>query len=169
MVATDTKPPNDPVMSRRAVAAVHPDRGVGDEALFIWLNSVREMMLAGCVALGVRRAAPASYQPPPPSGATDRINVAPGVPFESITRRARIKASEVETPYSTLLRLTLGAVDRATPNGRPLLGATYKQLSYAAHLLRIDDAERSRWYEVAKEVGLTSDHASEIISKLKGS
>ena len=90
--------------------------------------------------------------------------MSPGVPFESITQRAWAKASEVEEPYRTLLRLTLGAVDK----GRPLKGATYKQLTYAGRLHGLDLAERNRWYRIAEEVGLTSEHTSRIIERLKG-
>jgi hypothetical protein len=83
---------------------------------------------------------------------------------ERHARRAWAKASEVEEPYRTLLRLTLGAVDK----GRPLKGATYKQLAYAGRLHGLDLAERNRWYRIAEEVGLTSEHTSRIIERLKG-
>lgn len=46
-------------------------------------------------------------------------------------------------------------------------GATYKQLAYIGHLIGMDTEERSRWYEVARQVPLSRSHAGHIIEEIE--
>lgn len=48
-------------------------------------------------------------------------------------------------------------------------GATYKQLAYIGHLVGMDTEERSRWYEVAREIPLSYSHAGHIIEEIEDS
>lgn len=55
------------------------------------------------------------------------------------------------------------------PHPTVAIGATYKQLAYIGHLMGMGTEERSRWYEVAREIPLSHSHAGHIIEEIEDS
>jgi hypothetical protein len=98
--------------------------------------------------------------------------------FERITDYSAEAAEQLRITYpkdsgrdavTELLEL-LGDIETPTEvNASMKQGATYKQLAYIGHLAKLDSAApdaRQRWYDEARDIGLTKRHAGHIIARL---
>lgn len=47
------------------------------------------------------------------------------------------------------------------------VGASYKQLAMIGHMVGMDGAERSAWYDAAAFIGLTQRHVGHIITRIQ--
>lgn len=165
---TLTVPPTDKTMWRKLLAAAHPDRG-GDHELFIWAQELREYVAGDAI------------EPPRTPRYTPMREYGPDcIPFDpslgyaddfiDLTHRALSIGRRVVDPYHSVLMLLLdcGVTDHGRRAERQMRGASYKQLARIAHTVEMSKAERVRWYEVARAVPLSDQHAHHIISRLKG-
>lgn len=89
----------------------------------------------------------------------------PAENFERATQRALEMAKELsEIHASVLVRLSDLKPNRY--GGQESEGATYKQLGFIAHRVGMDAEQRSEWYRIAREVPLSTRHASHIAGRL---
>ena len=160
--------PDDRTLWKRLLARVHPDAG-GDKDLFTWATKVRESL---CVCTlkeeACSKVGSTTYTP-------ERI------PFDSdlgyvdehvmLTLRALSIGKREEPLYARILRLLLDCPSQA--HGRVALrqcrGASFKQLGYISHLAGLSKEQRGIWYEIARSVPLSEQHAHHLIGKLKES
>jgi hypothetical protein len=164
-------------MWRRLLAICHPDRGAGDDALFVWVTALREHVVGD--AIEDARTAYQRRQPPPhPSGASshsERLDYSSAfdkaADFRDLTAQAVALAESgaVGEPYAQLLRLLSGCYPA---QDGPLMraqhqGASYKALAYAAHLAGMSTSERVRWYRICEQIPLSQRHASHLIGQLQ--
>jgi len=161
MTRTQTLPPTNKVMWRKAKARVHPDAG-GDHELFIWLGSVEEL-----VCSGDERSRPeprSSYQ----AGRDERARVpyTPDTDFQEATRTA-LRMGSLGMPYGRLLSLLADCRPLEHLAHEQNRGVSYKRLAAIAHLWGMTKAERIGWYRVAQDVPLSDRHAGHILGRLK--
>jgi hypothetical protein len=165
---------DDRRMWRRVLAKVHPDAG-GDDETFVWLQNVRES-ICSC---GNRKSAPQPSRRRERSTthsteqASERIPYDPSLgyvaEFVTLTMRALSVGLYVEEPYRLVLALLIDCA--ATGHGRPAerqcRGASYNQLAAIAHRFGMTKVERCRWYEVARSIPLSDQHAHHLLSRLQ--
>lgn len=65
-----------------------------------------------------------------------------------------------------LLTLLTGAVYQGDKQSRD--GASYKSLSYVAHLYGLSDGERRLWYQAGESIPLSQGHVSYLINNVQG-
>jgi hypothetical protein len=158
MSRTQTPAPEDPKMWRRLVARAHPDAG-GDGELFVWANSVREVICSGELRAG-------TWTSPAPADDVPRIPYPTGADFGEITRRALERAG-VEDVYGRVLSLLADCEPLEHLAYEQDRGASYKRLAAIAHAWGMTKAERVGWYRVAEDLSLSDRHAGHILAKLK--
>lgn len=166
---------------RKALARVHPDAG-GSEALFVWLQGVREALAgdAPCTrclnpANPTRGAHRGSQEPhrtgpePEPSEAAPRIPFDDTVDFDERTAVILHFARDYPEPFASVLALVgdCYGTDHGRAYAQQYKGATYKQLAAIAHTAGMSKDERVRWYRVAEEMGISQRHAHHILTELK--
>ncbi len=93
-----------------------------------------------------------------------RVDYPDGADFSLSTARALNLAGEVGPPYARLLRLLSDCFPSENPAEN--VGASYKQLAYAAHLAGLSKPERTRFYEIARELPMSGAHVGHIIERL---
>ena len=167
MTHTPTLPLDDRRMWRKAVAALHPDRG-GDHETCVWIQAVRDVVCNLNLRAGANPEA-ADYPPRRRKASTydepARVPFAHGCDFAALTGRAlRYEAGEY-SPILALLRDCWPLEHLAHEQER---GASYKRLALVAHLVGMSKPERVRWYRVAEEIPLSDRHAGHLITRLKG-
>jgi hypothetical protein len=168
MARTNTPPPADRGMWRRALARCHPDAG-GAVDLFVWACGVREF---------VRREdrSPLRNDSTPRAYAT--VEYATRVPYDAalgfvdefvtLTMRALSVGQHAEEPYRSVLALLIDcpADDHGRAAAKQERGASYRQLGRIAHDAGMTEGERMRWYDLARSIPLSERHASHIIGRL---
>jgi hypothetical protein len=162
---------------RRLKAAVHPDRDAGDHELYVFLTALEEHVArcqrscGGNSALAFTNAGEAYYSSAERSGSAR-------VPYDeqlgyadehvTLTLRAISVAQRVEEPYREVLMLLIDcpSYEHGRAAMQQMRGASYKQLGYMGRLVGMNEAQRSRLYELARTIPLSQTHAHHIIERL---
>lgn len=166
MTHTPTLPLDDRKMWRKAIAALHPDRG-GDHETCVWIQAVRDVVCNSSLRAGSnpesanypsRRWEASSYEEPA------RVPFGPGCDFAALTGRALRHEAGEYSPILALLRdcwpLELLAYEQER-------GASYKRLAAIGHAWKMTKPERGRWYRIAEAIPLADRHAAHILSRSK--
>ena len=172
MTRTPTLPLDDKRMWRTVLTRLHPDAGGSHEA-FIFGQAVRDEVCGGTL-----RAAPEPTPRPRPYSSTaeesQRVPYDPALgyvdEFVALTWRALSIGKRAEEPHKSVLihLIDREAVEHGRRAERQCRGATYKQLAAIGHRFGMSKAERCRWYEIARSIPLSEQHASHILSKPRG-
>ncbi len=146
MTRTPTLPADDPKMWRRLIARTHPDAG-GSHELFVWTGNLKEFV---CSGLPPEAPTPIRSEPTRETE-PERIPFPPGADFETLTRRAVMRAEVEPLLYRSLLRLLRNCEPLAGFKDKQRRGASCKQLAPVAYQAGITKVERVQWYRVAEE------------------
>lgn len=155
-------------MWRRLVARCHPDQG-GDHDLFVWAQNVREHVASDAIEPPISRPRQPRYTPPDSVDRVDYPSDIGGREFQETTRKIVALAPTLQEPYRSLL-LLLSDCETAMSTTLRLeeqRGASYKRLAAIGHIVGMDKAMRSEWYEIARRVPLSDRHARHILWKLR--
>ena len=168
MPRTPTLPPTDAGMWRKLLALCHPD-GHGDHETFVWASALREHV-AGDGAVELLRETPRYSRH---RGGPERIPFDPDLgfvdEFVDLTHRAlRIGKLAGEPHKSVLIHLIdCGTTDHGPRAERQCRGASYRQLAAIGHRFGMPKAVRRRWYDVARAIPLSEQHAHHILGRLQ--
>lgn len=167
MTTTPTVPLDDRRMWRRAIAALHPDRG-GDHEACVWIQAVREHVCGGHATDGARtgRQEAERRHGSSSSGEADRVPYPPSTDFAEATRRALARA-EIGDDYGLLLATLRSCFSKAEMRHEQERGASYRRLAAIGHMSGFDARRRGEWYEVARSIPLSDRHAGHILGALK--
>jgi hypothetical protein len=154
-------------MWRRAIAALHPDRG-GDHESCVWIQAVRDAVCGGYVEVEpeaeprprTRRHEAASTDDKP------RVPYPVGTDFEKVTRTA-LGMGATGMPYGRVLSLLADCRPLEHMAHEQARGASYKHLAAIGHAWGMTKRERVDWYRVAEDIPLSDRHAGHILSRLK--
>src|SRR5215207_5291584 len=139
-------------MWRRLLRHVHPDQG-GDHDLFIWTNSIMELVAGDGLEPLPREA---KRDPPRHPSTGERLDYMEAFnradSFDGLTRAAVMYAEELPEPYASLLRM-LRDCQEVGPDDIALhrqqnQGATYRTLAAIGHRAKMSGEERTRWYRI---------------------
>ena len=153
---------------RRLLATVHPDREDGAHELFVFLSALREHV-EECGGGSVSKLHSSRRR----EADGDRLLYDSSLgyvdEFVTLTLRALSVGQHVEEPYRWVLGhlIDCDATDHGRKAERQCRGASYKQLAAIGHKFGMSRAERCRWYEVARSIPLSDQHAHHILSKLQ--
>jgi len=158
------------------MATVHPDRDGGDAELFVFLAALREHVeecAGGSVAELHSSRCRKRGRDHGRDHDSDRIHYDAQLgyvdEFVMLTMRAISVGQHVEEPFRSILALLIdcGATDHGRRAARQCRGASYKQLAAIGHRFGMSKAERQRWYEVARSIPLSDQHAHHLLGKLQ--
>lgn len=85
--------------------------------------------------------------------------------FEQATNKALEMSKELSEIHASVLR-RLSDLKPNLYGGQEKEGASYRQLGFIAHRVGMDSEQRSEWYRIAKEIPLSTRHASHIAGKI---
>src|SRR5215212_9876955 len=158
-------PALDKTMWRKLFARCHPDAG-GDHELFVFLSALREHV-EGCESGSVVQIHPSSRRREEPKRIPFDSSLGYVDEFVTLTMRALSMGQHVEEPYRSVLALLIDcdATDHGRRGERQCRGASYKQLAAIGHKFGMTKPQRCRWYEVARSIPLSDQHAHHILSK----
>lgn len=86
--------------------------------------------------------------------------------YNRATRHAVDLSQQTREPFSGLLALLEDAEAPANMTQEFQSGATYRQLAALAHRVDMSKADRQHWYELARNIPLSSAHVGHIIKRL---
>ena len=158
-----TPAPTDRGMWKKLLRRCHPDGG-GDGDLFVWVRALQEHVSCGCGEPRPRIETTTGERVPYSSSYNQ-------LQFRFLTTKALYVAEELPEPYAGLLRL-LEDCDAAPEEDTALYlqqqqGATYKTLAAIAHRAGMSKQQRSRWYEIARDIPMAQRMAGHIIQRLQ--
>ncbi len=160
MTRVPTLPLDDRRMWRKAIAALHPDRGEDYEAC-IWIQAVRDTVCSGQTDRAIPKHEPQTVYE------EGRVPFPEIADFEALTRRAL----EVGEEMGGIFAVPLGQLYNCRPMPHLVQeqerGVSYKRLAYLAHICGMSKAERIEWYRVAESIPLSDRHAGHIIAAAK--
>lgn len=85
--------------------------------------------------------------------------------FDRATRNALEMSKDVSEIHASVLR-RLSDLNPTVYGGQESEGATYRQLGFIAYRVGMDAGQRTEWYRIAREVPLSTRHASHIAARL---
>lgn len=172
MTCTPTLPLDDQRMWRKAVAAVHPDRG-GSHELCVWIQAVRDAVVSNKPAPTPRAESPRPphHRPQGPHAGDEpaRVPFPENASFDELTSLSLERAGVVEYLYGRILWMLNDCYPLEHLAHEQQRGASYKRLAYIAHLARMSKSDRISWYRIAEGIPLSDRHAGHLITHLKRS
>lgn len=168
MTRTPTLPLDDRRMWRKAIAALHPDRG-GDHESCVWIQAVRDAVCEGHIETGLVTGAGPQTRGRRTASADDpdRVPFSARYSFDDLTALAIERAGIVGGLYGHLLVLLDDCYSRSDMWREESRGASYKRLAAIGHAAGMDVRRRSGWYRLAESIPLSDRHAGHILSRLK--
>ena len=172
----------DSRMWRRLLARAHPDSG-GDHELFVWTQSVREVverhhqspakdlieeMISEWIQKPPEPRKPRKKKPWSERRSKNRIPFETDLTFDELTARALKTAKELAEPYERIFSLLVGCEAPAADEGpeaaaEAQTGAGYAVLADVGRALGLDKRGRYPIYRHSEEVSLTHRHARYLL------
>ncbi len=152
---------------RRLMSVVHPDRDGGDSELFIFLQSLREHV-EECSGGSIAALHPSRHREDSKRIQFDQ-DLGAEAEFTTLTMRALSVGQHAEEPYRSVLMslIDCDATGHGRRAARQCRGASYKQLAAIGHRFGMSKTQRCRWYEVARSIPLSDQHAHHILGRLQ--